>query len=186
MTGCLLRRICLVGVRGVGKTTLIRQSLTDRTDFEHIVGSNVLRELVGPEFARFDHLPAETKRWYRERAIDWMDARQAVTQKHILCDGHTSLLDESCGRVVPVFTELDCRFFRELILLEAPVAVVLERRRSDSSKRRSLDPMVVAAEIEGERRTSAEIAERYGMKFHRLPWSGDSENPDALRRLLQG
>ena len=50
------RRICLVGVRGVGKTTLIRKVIDSLPTVDYIVGSAVLRELAGAEFQRFDHL----------------------------------------------------------------------------------------------------------------------------------
>lgn len=180
-----LRRICLVGVRGVGKTTLIRSVIDQLPGIDYIVGSAVLRELAGAEFARFDHLPPETKQRYREDAIRWMEARQASTGKHVLCDGHTSLLDESTGRVAPVFTELDCRFFQELVLLEAPAEVVLERRRKDPSKRRSLDLDVIREELAGERETSRSIARSRGMVLHVLPPSTDPTAGHRLVELLQ-
>lgn len=176
------RRICLVGVRGVGKTTLIRRVVAELPNVDYIVGSAVLRELAGADFQRFDHLSPEIKQQYRVQAIAWMEARQANTRKHILCDGHTSLLDESSGIVGPVFTERDCQFFRELILLEAPIEAVLEHRRSDTTKRRSLDARIVAAEIDGERVTSREVAAAWGMLYHTLPASRD---PDAARRLKE-
>lgn len=180
-----LRRICLVGVRGVGKSTLVKSVLPELPEVEHVVGSAVLRELAGADFQRFDHLPEETKRAYRLSAIDWMEARQDETQRHILCDGHTSLLDESTGRVGPVFTERDCAFFRELILLEAPLELVLERRRGDTRKRRSLDPDVVRRELEGERHTSAAVSARWGMRLHRLPVGDDHAIAEALKELLR-
>lgn len=179
-----LRRICLVGVRGVGKSTLIRSVIDRLPDVDHIVGSAVLRELAGPDFTRFDHLPPEVKQRYREDAIRWMELRQARVGKHILCDGHTSLLDESTGCVGPVFTELDCRFFRELILFEASVEVVLGRRENDISKQRSLDLAVIEAELAGERVTSARIAETWTMMLHRLPPADDPTVVDQLLEIL--
>lgn len=163
------RRICLVGVRGVGKTTLIRSVIDELPHVDYIVGSAVLRELAGADFARFDHLPPAVKQRYREGAIAWMEERQRRTGKHVLCDGHTSLLDESTGAVGPVFTDRDCNFFRELILLEAPIDVVLDRRRADPSKRRSLVPETVAAELLGEREFSRRLAELWDMRLHHLP-----------------
>jgi adenylate kinase len=184
MTTTVLRRICLVGVRGVGKTTLIRRVVTELPHVDYIVGSAVLRELAGSDFQRFDHLEPQVKQRYRERAIEWMEDRQAGTGKHILCDGHTSLLDESTGTIGPVFTDRDCRFFRELILLEAPIEAVLEQRRTDSTKRRSLDPQVIAAEIQGERETSRKVAESWGMVYHTLPASTAIEAADRLKDIL--
>lgn len=176
------RRICLVGVRGVGKTTLIRSVIEEVPRVDYIVGSAVLRELAGDDFARFDHLAPLVKQRYREDAIAWMEERQCRIGKHILCDGHTSLLDESTGAVGPVFTDRDCGFFRELILLEAPLDVVLERRRADPSKRRSLAPETVAAELLGERDTSRRLAELWDMRLHQLPPNTD---PGARRLLLE-
>jgi len=176
-----LRRICLAGVRGVGKTTLVKSVLPELEGFEHIVGSAVLRELAGAEFARFDHLAPARKQGYREEAILWMERHQDATRQHVLCDGHTSLLDESTGAVGVVFTESDCRFFRELILLEAPLEVVLARRRADPSKPRSLDPEVVRAEMDGELESCVQIAEQWGMRLHRLP----TEPDDARVNLLE-
>lgn len=177
-----LRRVCLVGVRGVGKTTLIRSLLPQLPHVDYIVGSAVLRELAGADFARFDHLPPEAKQEYRERAIDWMEARQAQEGKLLLCDGHTSLLDESTGQVGAVFTDRDCAFFRELVLLEAPSEVILTRRQGDPTKRRSLDPRVIEAEQRGEWETSHHISARWAMDLHRLPLATD---PQVARALLE-
>ncbi len=179
-----LRRICLVGVRGVGKTTLIRSVLEHVPHVDYIVGSAVLRELAGPDFARFDHLPPDVKHRYREGAITWMEDRQGREGRHILCDGHTSLLDESTGMVGGVFTDRDCGFFRELILVEAPVDVVLERRRGDPTKRRSLDPAIIAAEVSGERDTSRLVSEAWGMRLHLLPPNIDEGSRERLLEIL--
>ena len=177
-----LRRICLVGVRGVGKTTLIRSAIEELPNVDFIVGSSILRELAGEAFARFDHLPPEVKHGYREGVIDYMVDRQERDGRHILCDGHTALLDESTGKVGPVFTEKDCRFYHELILLEAPVEVLLDRRRNDTTKRRSTDLDVIAAEVAAERATSRELADRWGMRLHHIP---DNTGPHARAQLLE-
>lgn len=179
-----LRRICLVGIRGVGKTTLIRSVLPDLLGVDHIVGSAVLRELAGNAFANFDNLAPEVKQRYREDAIRWMEAHQEREGRHILCDGHTTLLNASRHQVEQVFTELDCRFFRELILLEAPAEVVLQRRRDDPSKRRNLDLDLLHAELAGERETCYRIARAHGMRLHELPGGNDVSVALRLKELL--
>lgn len=168
-----LGRTCLIGVRGVGKTTFIRSVLAELPDVDYIIGSAVLRQLAGPEFERFDYLPRERKEHFRRASIEHMEARQAQLRKHILCDGHTALLDESTGKVEDVFTEHDCRFFDTLVLLEAPLELVLARRRSDPSKRRSLDPEVLKVEIAWEQQNSVRIARRWGMELHTLPMDAE-------------
>jgi adenylate kinase len=176
--------VCLVGVRGVGKTTLVRAALPRLPHVDHIVGSAVLRELAGPDFARFDHLPPTVKDHYRQRAIRWMEERQRQERRLVLCDGHTSLLDESTGLVGPVFTQADCLFFRELILVEGPLDVVLERRARDQTKRRSLDPAVLAAEARGERETAVALADAWGLTLRLLPPITDPGVVDRLVELL--
>ena len=184
MTTSKLRRICLVGVRGVGKTTLIRSVVNRLPDIDYIVGSAVLRELAGADFARFDHLPPEVKEQYRHDAITWMQERQARVGKHILCDGHTALLDESTGKVGMVFTERDRGFFREIVLLEAPVEVILAHRQGDTSKIRSLDPHVIAAEVSAEGACSRLIAEESSMQLHHLTLCNDGAAALRLVELL--
>ena len=145
---------------------------------------SVLRELAGADFARFDHLSPEVKEQYRHGAITWMEQRQARVGKHILCDGHTALLDESTGKVGMVFTERDRGFFREIILLEAPVDAILAQRRGDTSKVRSLDPQVIASELSAESASSRLIAEESGMQLHYLIVSDRGSAAGHLVELL--
>jgi len=179
-----LRRICLVGVRGVGKTTLIRSIIKELPQIDYIVGSAVLRELAGAEFDHFDRLPLATKERYRKDAIRWMEARQAEQGKHLLCDGHTTLFNEGMGSSEIVFTQQDCQFFRELILLESPVDLILQQRRGDSSKARSLDPSVISKELAAESDACQRIAALWGMSLHRLPPSRDPQTAYFLKELL--
>lgn len=178
------RRICLVGVRGVGKTTLIRSIIDKLPRVEYVVGSAILRQLAGEEFARFDSLPAHVKHRYREQAIEWMVEQQERTGQHLLCDGHTTLLDAEKGVVEQVFTGKDCRFFRELILLEAAPEVVLARRRGDFTKRRSLELATIRSELAGERATCLRLGVEYQMTVHILPPSDDPETPGRLQEIL--
>jgi adenylate kinase len=176
-----MRRVCLVGVRGVGKTTLLRRVLPNLEPWEHIVGSRVLRELVGADFSNFDALPEPVKTDYRRQAIAWMEAHQSRTGLNLLCDGHTTLIDLD-GGVEQVFTDEDCRFFRELILLEAPAAVVLERRRLDRKPRRPRTLAQVQAELDGERGCCRRLARQWGLTLHELP---PNDLEQALREALQ-
>jgi len=178
------RRICLVGVRGVGKTTLIRSVLPALPMVDYVVGSAILRELAGSAFEHFDSLPAEVKQRYREDAIRWMETRQERIGRHILCDGHTTLLNPSTAQVEQVFTELDCGFFRELILLEAPAEVILQRRRDDTTKRRNMELEVLRAELAGEREVCSRLARAHGMQLHELPIGDGAAIAHRLTEVL--
>ena len=181
----LYRRICLIGVRGVGKSTLAKKIISELPHIDYIVGSSVLRTLAGDDFEHFDALPESVKHNYRVRAIEWMEQRQHLQGKTILCDGHTSLYNEKTSKVERVFTESDCRFFNELILLEAPLNVVLERRLGNPEKKRHLDPQIIQAEIKGEREISTRIAAQWNMKTHQLSFNNDEIIIQNVKDILQ-
>lgn len=179
-----LRRVCLVGVRGTGKTTLIRSAIERLPSFEVVTGSAVIREIAGSEFAHFDQLPSNVKRCYREAAIEWIERLQVATGKHLLCEGHTTLLDERSRQIEAIFTERDCKFFREIVLLEASPDEIFARRKGDLSKRRSLDPNLILAEIEAERETTKQIAMSWGMTLYELSNSGYQTITRRLEEIL--
>lgn len=180
------RRICLVGVRGIGKSSMIREVAGHFPSIDHIIGSSVLQELAGPDFEHFDYLPPLKKHAYRVGVIEWMEQRQAKLGRHILCEGHTVLFDESTKVVGPVFTPADCHFYRELILMDSAIEMILARRQADTSKLRCLDPKIIAKELAGERTTSELIAQTWGMKLHRLPIGNDSDIYQHFREILAG
>ncbi|KKN64429.1 hypothetical protein LCGC14_0491720 [marine sediment metagenome] len=164
----LIRRYCLIGIKGIGKTTLIKTILKEIPNIDYLIGSQILRQLVGEGFDNFDYFPEEVKKNYREKAIEYMIQRQNETQKKILVDGHTSLYNPISKEPENVFTELDCTFFTDLILLEVSDLTVLERRKSDSKKKRITDLSIITKELSFERKNSENIAKKYGMKMHYL------------------
>ncbi len=171
-----LRRYCLIGIKGIGKTTLIKTILEEIINIDYLIGSQILRELVGPRFDNFDYFPEKEKQNYREKAIKYMIKRQNETQKDILVDGHTTLYNPINTEPENVFTELDCKFFTDLILYEANALTVLERRKSDSLKERILDLSIIKKELSFERENSEKIAKKYEMQMHYL-------NEDFLNNL---
>ena len=62
----MVRRICMVGVKGIGKTTLNKSILQKITWIDYLIGSNILRQLVGDDFNNFDTYPEERKQYFRE------------------------------------------------------------------------------------------------------------------------
>ncbi len=163
-----MRRYCLIGIKGIGKTTLIKKILEEIPNIDYLIGSQILRQLVGPRFDNFDYFPEEEKQKYREKAIKYMIKRQNETQKDILVDGHTTLYNPISNEPENVFTDLDCKFFTDLILYEVNALTVLERRKSDSKKKRILDLPIIKKELSFERNNSEDIAKKYGMQMHYL------------------
>ena len=163
-----MKRFCLIGVKGIGKTTLINSILDKIPHIDYLIGSQVLRSLVGLEFDNFDSFPDGEKKRFREEAIAFMIKRQYEMKKDILVDGHTTLYNRDTNSPENVFTELDCKFFTDLILYETSAEKVLERRKKDLNKKRILELPIIKKELKYERLNSQRIAKSNGMQMHYL------------------
>ena len=163
-----MRRTCMVGIRGIGKTTLIKSILANLSWIDYLIGSSILRQLVGDDFINFDNYPEERKQYFREQAIRYMEERQNQIQKDILVDGHTTLYNQQTRKVDAVFTDLDCRFFTDLIYYNAPAEVVLQRRLKDTTKKRIIDLNTIKQELDGERAESQRIAQAFRMGWYEI------------------
>lgn len=161
-----MKRICLVGVKGIGKTYLIYSILDKIPNIDFIIGSDVLKILVSDDerdFSLFDNFPEDLKQTYRENTINYMIQRQKEIKKDILVDGHTTLFNPNTDTVQNVFTDMDCRFYSHLILYETSLDNVLNRRREDLSKNRILDPKIIEEEMKMERKNAEKISKKYGI-----------------------
>ncbi len=181
-----MRRYCLIGIKGIGKTTLIKAILEEIPNIDYLIGSQILRQLVGPRFDNFDYFSEEEKQKYREKAIEYMTKKQNETQKDILVDGHTTLYNPISKEPENVFTELDCQFFTNLILYEVNALTVLERRKSDSFKKRILNLSIIKREISFERENSENIAKKYGMQMHYLDEGSQNNLNIEIIKILKG
>ena len=181
-----LRRLSLVGVSGVGKTTLLRTLAPRLPSYRCLTGSMLLRELCGEEFPRFDHLPDARKREIREAAIVRMEQMQQESGLHILCDGHTTLRSRASGMIDAVFTREDCKFFRELILLQAPASLVSARRQSEPKRQRPSAEFLVHQEIVAEAAECQRLAECHGMRLHLLNATDPALEERFLHLLAEG
>ncbi len=181
-----MRRICLIGIKGIGKTTLIKSVLDKFSNIDYLIGSQILRELVGPTFDRFDYFPEDKKKFFREKAIEYMLNRQQEIQKDVLVDGHTTLYNPIKKKPENVFTQLDCSFFTDLILLEVNALNVLERRKNDLNKKRITDLSIIKEELAFERTNSKRIAKEYGMQIFYLKEGVQTDLKKSLLKILQG
>jgi hypothetical protein len=67
------------------------------SNIDYLVGSEILRQLVGLDFTHFDQYSDEKKKHFREQAINYMVERQKKTNKDILVDGHSTLYNPMNG-----------------------------------------------------------------------------------------
>ena len=163
-----MKRFCLIGVKGIGKTHLAKSILTQIPQIVYIVGSEILKELAGEEFKKFDFLSTEKKQDYRISAIESFREIQNRTKKSILVDGHTVLYNPATDIVESVFTESDCLFYSDLILYDLKPNVVYQRRLNDKTKTRNLIIDLIEKELDYEKKEARRIAKEYNMKLHYL------------------
>ena len=180
-----MKRYCLIGIKGIGKTTLIKSILSKISGIDYLIGSNILRQLVGPEFDNFDHFPEERKKFFREQSILSMIERQNKLKKDILVDGHTSLYNPNSGVAECVFTELDCKFFTDFILFELDAELILNRRKKDKTKKRIIDLEIIRQELKVERDVSHKISEEYGIQIHYLNERNEIDQKKKLLKILK-
>ncbi|MHA1427458.1 MAG: AAA family ATPase [Candidatus Helarchaeota archaeon] len=179
-----MKRYCLIGVKGIGKTTLIK-SILPLPNIECYIGSQILRVLVGQNFNQFDYFSEERKEFFRKAAIQFLWDRQEQTRKNILIDGHVTLYNPKIGDIEAIFTQLDCEFYTDLILIDASVDLVLERRKRDS-KKRILERDLILQELEAERTEANRLKEQYGMKIHYILDDGTENTRNKLIAILSG
>jgi phosphoserine phosphatase len=88
-----------------------------------------------------------------------------------------SVFDVSVG-----FTELDKAFFNEVILVEADLEVIQERRLADKDKQRAVDMDSIRADMEAERSKAAEICRESGAALRVV----DANIPSLTKATLRG
>jgi len=164
--GIILKRYCLVGVKGIGKTTLIDAIRVSVPNVEFIIGSIVLKELVGENFSNFDYFSDEEKEFYRKKAIQFFDNKQKISKKKILIDGHVTLYNPKKDLIELVFTKEDSEFYTDLVLYDTNVEIIYNRRKNDHLKKRIIDKEIIEKEILTERKEAEIMAQKFGMKFH--------------------
>ena len=200
------RRICIIGPRGVGKSHAIRELLPELRNCEHVIGSDLLKaELKRHGLESMEGLDEITKEVLRQFASEEMVRRASNGCDIFICEGHAALIPakplsslerawrqllvwigkrESIFDISVGFTELDKAFFNEVILVEADVEVIQERRRADPNKQRATDMDSIRADMEAERSKAAEICRESGAALRVVDANITSLTKATLRGLL--
>ncbi len=198
------RRICIIGPRGVGKSHVVRELLPELKNCVHVIGSDLLKaELSRHGLSSMEGLDEVTKDVLRQFASEEMVRRASDGCDIFICEGHAALLParplgrlekawrqamvwlgkrESVFDVSVGFTELDKAFFNEVILVEADLEVIQERRLADKDKQRAVDMDSIRADMESERSKAAEICRESGAALRVV----DANIPSLTKATLRG
>jgi adenylate kinase len=161
------RRVCIIGARGVGKSSLVKAALPRLDGWAHVIGSEILRSLL-PEGLVMASLDNQQRRHYRHLAAATMLRQDLTGKTGLLCEGHCALYSERTGSVEEVFTQTDDALFTEIIELLAPAEEVLRRRQRDPLKVRPLSLQAIKAEILAEHQAARAACLRSGCKLTTL------------------
>jgi adenylate kinase len=151
--------ICLGGIPGVGKTTLLRAHVEMETRDRHVTGSSIVKSLIAPFSVRdLDAWTSGRRDAVRARSIDALRELRMQCPGRLLVDGHFTLRNRSTGQVEPIFTREDCSFFQALVLINAAPHSVLALRAADERGRDVESFDAVAEHIELERQEGRRLA----------------------------
>ena len=198
------RRICIIGARGVGKSHAIRELVLELKNCKHVIGSDLLKaELKLHGLESMEGLDKISKKVLRQLASEQMVRLASDGCDIFICEGHAALIDnlplsriekdwrqllvwlgkrDAVFDVSVSFTELDKDFFNEVILVEADVEVIQERRLADPLKHRATDMDSIRADMEAERSMAAEICRESGAALRVV----DANIPSLTKATLKG
>lgn len=177
-----LRRICFTGIRGVGKTTLLKETDEQNPDVVSISGSDILQELMGESYDKFEFLPEKEKYIHRLKLNDVRWEIQHKTGKDMLVDCHLTVYNLKTGEIDMIFTHKDFDFFTEFILLDCTPEKIQNHRKRDTSKKRIVDLDIIKRELDFERKMALKVTKDYGIKLHIVQM--DEYAIDNLNRIL--
>ena len=177
-----LRRICFTGVRGVGKTTLLKEIDEQLPEIVSISGSDILQDLMGKAYDQFEFLPEKEKYFHRLKLNEVRWEIQDAAGKDMLVDCHLTVYNLKTGEIDMIFTHKDFEFFTELILLHSTPENILTHRKRDTTKERIVELDIIKRELDFERKMALKITKDYGIKLHIVQM--DEKAIDNLNRIL--
>jgi len=173
-------------VKGIGKSTLVSAVKNQLNNFEFIVGSEILHDLVGEDFKNFDYFTEEKKQYYRQEAILKFTAIQESTKKHIVIDGHIILYNPKTKNIDIVFSKEDAEFHTDIVLYEANTDTIYNRRKNDLKKKRILDKEIIDMEIVSEKQEAYKIVEKYNLNFYIIDGNNFEKAQTQFISILRG
>ena len=177
-----LRRICFTGIRGVGKTTLLKEIDEQIPEIVSISGSDILQDLMGETYNQFEFLPEKEKYIHRLKLNDVRWEIQREAEKDMLVDCHLTVYNLKTGKIDMIFTHKDFDFFTEFILLDSTPKKIQTHRKRDTTKKRIVELAIIKRELDFERKMALKITKDYGIKLHIVQM--DERAIDNLNRII--
>lgn len=161
-----LRRICFTGVRGVGKSSVLKEINKQSFNMCFASGSDILKDIMRESYSQFEFLPEYKKYAYRLKIRDILQKMQENTGKHLLVDSHLTVYNLKTTEIDLIFTHMDYEFYTDIILLDSYPERILDHRERDTQKKRITDLNIIRKELEFERQKAMKISTEYGINLH--------------------
>jgi adenylate kinase len=172
--------VCIVGIPGSGKTTLVKEYQLRRPDVLCLTGSSVIAQVIKPlTLLDYKKLPNDEKFYFHEKALQYLRDLYLEDLRLIIVDGHLSFQIENSNEFEEVFTDSDNKLYGTLILLNPPVDVVREHRINDTGRLRSTLPDDIIKHAEYEANLARNMALKHGFVLFEI------ETPDLEKGLQQ-
>ncbi len=169
-----LRRICFTGVRGVGKSSVLKEINKEGMNLCFTSGSDILKDMMGEAYAQFEFLPEYRKYAYRLKIRNRLHKIQEENGKDLLVDSHLTVYNLKSGKIDVIFTHMDYDFYTDVILLDSYPERILDHRQRDTKKKRITDLDIIRKELDFERQKAVEISEKYGIRLHVIRMSDNA------------
>ena len=178
--------VCVVGVPGVGKSTLLADHVSSHPGgARHVVGSSVVKAIIAPDSVRdMDGYPVAKQSAVRAEAVRRLRMLRDEGDGPLLVDGHITLRNRVSGELELVFTPADETFYDGLVLLTSDPASVSTQREGDVRVRATERADVILAHLAAERAGAVEVARRSGIPLLVIEAQGLAERRVALAEFL--
>lgn len=128
----------LYGISGSGKTHLLTQlkEKLGTTQFAFYDGSEVIATAVPGGLEAFKKLEEQGKKYWRQRAINTIQANCSDSGQVAVVAGHFMFWSEEQETVTIVCTQSDLDVYTHILYLDISTDIVEQRRRNDTGKNR--------------------------------------------------
>lgn len=157
--------VLVAGVPGVGKTTLLKDHVTNgEARDQAVVGSSVMNEVLAPKTVHdMAGMTDAEQAGVRTQAIRRLSETKRAAVGRLLVDGHFTLRNQNTGALDTTFTEAEAKFYDGLVVVEAPADLVVTWRAGDQRDRGRESASTISQHLVAERAEAVRLAGATGL-----------------------